>query len=89
MALYNFMKINLRQVICTHYMYICTDYIYIYVYILSLFLSPYIYIYMYVRTKVSGMFLCVTKLSIKHVGYSLHVETYTCQSSFKIEKIQA
>ena len=58
MVLYTFRKINLRQVLCTHYMYIFTIYYYymyknVYVYILSIFPATYVYIYIYILRAIS------------------------------------
>ena len=59
-------------------------------YILSLSLSLYIYIYIYIyiESNFTVLFLCSTKLSLKPPDYHLHVQSYTCQSSYKREKFK-
>ena len=46
----------------------------------------YIYTHLYAENNVIVTFFCVTILSLNPAGYSLHVESYTCQSSYKREK---
>ena len=41
---------------------------------------------MYVESKVTSIFLCVSKLSLESAGYSLNVESYACQSSSQEKK---
>ena len=68
-----------------------------YVYILSLSVClslcrcvcMHIYIYIYIESDFTLLFLFATKLSLNPAVYSLHVESYTRQSSNKRQKLQA